>query len=70
MAVDHERAREILARVEDAWGARTLTRGAFVAAWHELERALGDGPERLEGMEGLILFAEPGWLVELGVTES
>lgn len=69
MAVDHEKAREILERVEEAWDERRLTKSAFMSAWKELEEVLGEDVEG-EGMEALILFAQPAWLEELGVTES
>lgn len=58
---DMDAVHAILAPVEHAWHAGSLTREQFDAAWAALEPILGDSPE---GMEALTLFAQPGWLDE------
>jgi hypothetical protein len=64
--VDIDHAAEIISRVENAHDTGTLTKRIFMDAWGELKAVLGDGIER-EGIEALVLFADPAWLPDLGL---
>lgn len=66
LEVDVDHAAEIISRVENAHDTGTLTKRIFFEAWEQLKAVLGDGIER-EGIEALVLYADPEWLTELGL---
>ena len=63
MAVDEERFAGILASLEAEQEAGTLTREKFREHYRQAEEALGDGFEKDEGLEAVLIFAESeDWL--------